>query len=54
MFDALLLLVGEPREIDVPSEEPSLLTHAFLLAALVLLVAAIVIVWKHGLQLTAQ
>jgi hypothetical protein len=30
VFDALLLLVGDPGEIDVPSD-PSPLAHAFLL-----------------------
>ncbi|HXA95790.1 MAG TPA: hypothetical protein VN323_09530 [Candidatus Dormibacteraeota bacterium] len=48
MFDALLLLVGDPGEIDILDERPSPLTHAFLLVALALLAIAIVMVWKDG------
>jgi hypothetical protein len=48
VFDALLLLVGDPSEIDVPSEAPSPLTHAVLLVAVALLAIAMVMVWKNG------
>ena len=54
MFDALLLLIGDPEEIDVLDERPSLLTHAFLLAALLLLAAAMVMVGTPGVLFAGQ
>jgi hypothetical protein len=53
VFDALLLLIGDPGEIDVPSEAPSSLAHAVRLLALALLAAGIVMIWKHGALVTS-